>query len=517
MRLLAEFRPIDEPVTFAGQPCYIDRFEVSDVAFANADSVVNFAVNNVDAAQQVVPLGPAIGVRSVKVTVTGRVYLTSVASVQAAGAAQADGRYGLPDLPFELSVPILGAMFDLSMAVSPAGVATLGLALQSLPGAELLGDAGAFLAGFQSLTLPFAVGSAFADVLAPGATRVLNAGVTHLDDGTVIRLEYEPEPAAPADTARRHNEWLRFFAGQVPSQLAGRAWAIDLPAQEMVNKAARELDSQFEGPEARKFFTSTGRARGEFVPDLPGIFCEKDGVLDSACGGLDIRATVETTVGLSVPAPNTLRTSGDIDLDLNDWDSAKCTVISLLNPFAGLITTFDKGAPWWAFVPISLALPLAPIAWGFGADDLVVRSIIHRESPGESGQEGPGDSANEPLDVLLRRPKVDHHRPDARLADFPGGPRVGRPPCADERLRRAGCQDAAAGSRETRRPIPILDPGPLLDGGVCRHRDDHARAGRPPARLDRHAATGTGPLRHRRRNGGRAAPARRPGDVADRR
>lgn len=388
MRLLAEFRPIDEPVTFAGQPCYIDRFEVSGVAFANADRVVNFAVNNVNAAQEVVPVGPAIGVRPVTVTVTGRVYLTSVASVQAAGAAQADGRYGLPDLPFELSVPILGAVFDLSMAVSPAGVATLGLALQSLPGAELLADAGAFLAGFQSLTLPFAVGSAFADVLAPGATRVLNAGVTHLDDGTVIRLEYEPEPVAPADTARRHNGWLRFFGGQVPSQLAGRAWAIDLPTQEMVRKAAREVDGQFEGKEARKFFTSTGDAWGEFVPGWPGFRFEKEGVLESVCGGLDVRATVETTVSLSVPAPNTLRTSGEIELDLNDWDSFKCFLVALLNPFAGLITTFDKGAPWWAFLPISVALPLAPIAWGFGADDLVVREVIKKaqEKAAKKGQ-----------------------------------------------------------------------------------------------------------------------------------
>ena len=212
--------------------------------------------------------------------------------------------------------------------------------------------------------------------------------MTHLDDGTVIRLEYEPEPNAPADTTRRHNEWLRFFGGQVPSQLGGRAWALDLPTQEMVRKGTREVDGQLEGKEARKFFTSSGGAWGEFMPSWPGFRFEKDGVMESICGGLDVRSTVETTVRLSVPAPNTLRSSGEIDLDLNDWDSFKCTLMSLLNPFAGLITTFDKGAPWWAFVPLTPLLPLAPIAWGLGGDDLIVREVIKtaKEKAAKKGQ-----------------------------------------------------------------------------------------------------------------------------------
>lgn len=388
LRLLTEFRPIDEPVIYKGQPCYMDGFEVKDLTLSTPERVMSFALNNLNGTgSEVEPVEPPIGIKPALAILSGDVLMSSVAMVRAAGVVQADERYGLPDRPVDLRVPILGAEFDLFFTVSSKGVPTLNIELRTVPGSELLGDAQAFLKNFQRLTLPFAVGDAFEDFLAPGLTRVLNAGITVLNDGAVIRLEYEPVLPGAANNTRRLNDWLAFFNGQFPSQLNGRDWAFDLPTEEISNKSAREVDEQFNNKDIRKIFTSTGQASGGFFPGWPGVPLlpqgpgfqfKKGGILESACGGLDVRAEVKATVVLSVAAPNTLRISGSVDIDLNDWDSAKCLGISLINPFAGMITTFDMGAPWWAFVPITILLPLAPLAFGLGGDDFIVREAISK-------------------------------------------------------------------------------------------------------------------------------------------
>ena len=50
-----------------------------------------------------------------------------------------------------------------------------------------------FLGALQNLTLPFPV-AGFGDVLQPGSTHVLNAGIVSVSDGIAIRLELEPIP-----------------------------------------------------------------------------------------------------------------------------------------------------------------------------------------------------------------------------------------------------------------------------------------------------------------------------------
>ena len=236
--------------------------------------------------------------------------------------------------------------------------------------------------------MPFPVGGAFADLLPPGRGRILNAGIARVDDGVVIRLEFEPAADPPGSAGPRLARWQSFFAGQHPSQLAGRDWAVELPAQALGDATARGMDEQFAGPAVAKYFTSTGNTWAGFAPGRPGFDLHKDGMFEAACGGLDIRAEILPEVTLSVPAPNTIRTSVRLDVDLDDWDSFKCSVLSLLNPVAGLITVVDNGLPWWSIPIVTVALPIATIAYGLGAEDYVINYAL------KEAKEGAADTTN---------------------------------------------------------------------------------------------------------------------------
>ena len=387
LRLLGEFRPIDEPIMFKNQPCYMDGFQIDYLTLAKSPRMVNFAVNNLnDANSQVVPVTQPFTIHPVLVSVGGAVLMTTEEMLRAARTVQGDERYGLPDRPEDLQIPIFGVEFDLFISVAPNGAPILHFELQKIPEIELSDDVQNFLDMFRSLTVPFAVGDAFNDFLFPNQTRVLNGGISSLDDGVAMRLEYEMVESGAASNIHRMSEWTAFFNGQTPSPLNGRDWAFDLPTEALALTVGKVVDDQFNSSDVREFFTSTRAASVEFFPGYqlhavlpapsPGFNITKDGVLDGRCAGLDIRAQVTAMVEFSIPKPNNLRISGSVDIDLNDWDSAKCIGISLINPFAGLETTLKYDAPWWAFLPISILLPLAPIAFGFGGDDIIVNFAI---------------------------------------------------------------------------------------------------------------------------------------------
>jgi hypothetical protein len=379
LRLLGEFRPVDEPLTYNSERCYMDGLEITRLELSSpSPRSFEFALNKVHAGH-VVDTGQRQVVSRLLLKVSGAVVLSTAASVAAAGRLAADGEtYGLPERPDTLRLPILGAELDVFFTVAPNGTPILNLPLEHVPGGELLGDVPSFLDRLRGLALPFPVGPAFAELLVPGRSRVVNAGVAPVSDGIVIRLEFEPAGDDPSGTPARLQSWLEFFAGSVPSQLAGRDWAVELPTGPLGDRAARELDEQLSTPAVAKKFESSRAAWAVFRPHRPGFDLRKEGVLPSACSGLDIRASLDIESTFSVHAANMLRTSAEMDLDLDDWDSFKCTVLSLLNPLAGLITTVDQKLPWYSVPAVSIILPLAPIAFGLGVDDLIVREAVRR-------------------------------------------------------------------------------------------------------------------------------------------
>nr|BFE87430.1 hypothetical protein GCM10020093_100310 [Planobispora longispora] len=64
-------------------------------------------------------------------------------------------------------MPIIDAELDAFFTVAPDGTPLLNLPLRAVPGAELLGDVPTFLGDLTSLTVPFPVRDAFAELLGP--------------------------------------------------------------------------------------------------------------------------------------------------------------------------------------------------------------------------------------------------------------------------------------------------------------------------------------------------------------
>lgn len=375
LQLQAAFQPIDEPFKFKDQFCYMDGFDLRTLEIGRSPRQASFALHRISSLRdEVTSAGPAHGYRPVVIRIAGAIMLVSTAAVRSASVAGLDGRYGLPARPDTLEVPILGAEFDVFFSVDAQGLPTLNVSLHSLPGAELLGDSPSFLTRVQNMTVPFPVTEALADVLEPGHARVINAGIVSLGESVAIRIE--TGPVSDTAQAQRMSDWLAFFEGQQPSQLGRGDWAIDLPAHQLGAKIARDLDDQFNDPELAKRFKSRANAWAGFVPQWPGFQFHKEGTFVKACSGLDVRAKLIANVKLSVPVANILRVSVGLELDLDDWDSSKCEAEALLNPLAGIITTFDQGLPWYTFPLVSILLPLASIAFGLGGDDVIVREAI---------------------------------------------------------------------------------------------------------------------------------------------
>ena len=361
------------------------------VALDESPRRMDFAVNEQQPNRSIVPSGLIlVSVPILRATVRGQILLTSVAGVKAASAPGAQGVYGLPERPASLRRPIAGAEIDVFFTVGPDGIPTLNVPMRELPGSELLPDTlKTFVASLQNLTLPFAVGEAFAEVLEDDRTRVVNAGVVRTEGGIDMRLEFEPAPANdPAARAQRAEAWQQFFSGGFPSHLDGKDWAIVLPSSALAAKAAKELDDQFKDPELSKHVSPGGPTSSQFIPQWPGFVFTKDAILRNACSGMDVRAELEAVMAFSVPAPDTLRMSAALDADPDEWDAFKCTVVSMLNPFAGAITTFDKSLPWYATPVVGVLLTLVPLAWGLGLGDALVMKEVIKAAQEEANKQG---------------------------------------------------------------------------------------------------------------------------------
>lgn len=390
LRLLGEFRPVDEPFPrgAAAQPCFMDGITIVSGEVRASPRVVVFQLNRLGGpGATLAPEGQPIGIAPVAIRLSAHIHMAPATSVRAASVVRPDSSYGLPDRPDDLKIVVPHAEFDMFFSVSPAGVPTLQLQLQNAPPPSVAGAANTLLQSLGNLGIPFPVGAAFAEVLPKNRTRVLNAGIAWTADGVVIRLEFETAAQRPA--AARLTDWLDFFAGHYPSLLNGQDWAFEVPTQEIVRKLGEEFDDQFKSGDLKKHFTSLAPAWCTFSPGGPSFDVKKYGALESICAGIDIKTEVSATAHLSVPAPNTMRVSVEVDWDLDDWDTAKCVLLSLLNPIGGFVTAFDKKLPWYAGPVMPLVSILAALTFGLFLDDVAIAMAIGKAEEKAAKDGGP--------------------------------------------------------------------------------------------------------------------------------
>ena len=152
LRLLAEFRPVDEPITYRRTPCWMDGLDLRTVDIVPSSRPMPFTLGTVlpDGTVGAAPGAPTSTVTPVTVKVGGAVLLAPTVAVSAAGKVGPDNRYGLPDRPELLQVPILGAEIDVYLTVEPTGVPRLHLPVRSLPGADCSGAYRRFSARWRS-------------------------------------------------------------------------------------------------------------------------------------------------------------------------------------------------------------------------------------------------------------------------------------------------------------------------------------------------------------------------------
>nr|BFE87431.1 hypothetical protein GCM10020093_100320 [Planobispora longispora] len=203
-----------------------------------------------------------------------------------------------------------------------------------------------------------------------------------------IRLELEP--IAQGDAAAengRLRDWAAFFAGGQPALLAGHDWAIDLPAGPLADKGARELDEQFGKPGVAAHFTSSGDA-GAPSPRQTGVRLPQARLLPRR-----LRGPRHPGHGGVVDDPVRPRPGHAPDERRARRRPRRLGLLQMHadlpgQPLAGIITTFDQELPWFAFPLVGALLPLVPIAFGLGGDDVLTREAIKEAQSAAADKDG---------------------------------------------------------------------------------------------------------------------------------
>jgi hypothetical protein len=222
----------------------------------------------------------------------------------------------------------------------------------------------------QAVTVanPMPIEGAFDPIRGGGSGRILNAGVTFSSDEQIVfRYEFDPAPGEVTDRTARLGEWSRFFAGQQPSHLAGREWAMHLPTGGMTEAVRQEAGAALK---SSKQFEFTQAPWVSWLTNQPALRLDTAGFIPNACGGNDIRVKLWVTVRLSVPTRNVVRINLSMGYEKDAWDVIKCLALATLFwPIVGLVTIVDWKLPWWSFFGYFLVMTHAwmiPMVYIFG-------------------------------------------------------------------------------------------------------------------------------------------------------
>jgi hypothetical protein len=341
-RILDGYRPIvgSKVIDDFGYLDGLENISIARVA-AQPPQSTNFILNVADPnSSSVVPAPGAsqVNVPSVTLKIQGDLFMIAPADLPT--SPDSNGAYPRPK------------RFRLALDAEIALYMTENLNSDSVLHADVyqssLDVLGIKMPSFSNIAIPLPMSSALSGVVAPTA-RVLNAGIASTSDkaGFVIRIEADdPQLPNPND---RMTAWNSFFAGQQPSALGIRAWAAEVPTTYLVQTATTEFDQQMSSPAVEKILTNYDPSWGNWTWNQPQLTLQKRGVFEHACQGLDFQALITVTASLSVPAGNTLRVSMHLDVAIDDWDTFKCGLLSVLNPLGVAITAFDNSStiPWY--------------------------------------------------------------------------------------------------------------------------------------------------------------------------
>jgi hypothetical protein len=348
-RVADSFRPLVAPVNYPqNKQSWLDGVLVTQVALDRLGNDRGVVVNELNTGGSLTPNPAGFGYQAAAVSMqlTTSLFFALAQDVADAGLGQ--------PLVMEKSIPGAVLFVTVRLDIGSDGVPVLGMQIDParLAQLDLPPEVVAPLARAANATFPFDIGGDLKDILPPGQNRVLNAGITRDTDGSVV-LRFEFPDAAPRSAIDRANEWQLFHSADYRSNLGpDDNWSVDLDGDALAAVFAAVINPQLKDQKPITF--DAGFSSGYIGDATPRVVVTKQGRIENACAGNDVRFPAFANADLTVLPNGILRGALSFDLKKNGWDVAKCVGLTLVNPLTPIITAFD-----YHHVGVGIAIGLA--------------------------------------------------------------------------------------------------------------------------------------------------------------
>ena len=338
-RIADQYRPLSAPVLLRrSQSSWLDGFLVTQIAFNRVENDRFVIVNERDAAGAMIPNpdGIGYGACAVSMNLAADFFFVSARDVDAAGLGQ-------PAVQ-TISVPFGPLRSTIRASVAADGIPRLEMELDvnDLDSLGLPDQVVASIRLAASSSFPFDIAAHLQGIVAPGADRVLNAGITRDDDGAVV-LRFEFPGGAAQSPLARVQDWQSFFDPAFQAHLDSDGWCIDLDGDEIAAGLGAMIDPMFVDHHPIHFDADHASV---FITNSPPIASiTKHGVVANACAGGNVRFRLYANLGITVPSANLLRGTLNFSFSMDEHDVAMCLGLLVADPLLLFMTALEGGGP----------------------------------------------------------------------------------------------------------------------------------------------------------------------------
>jgi hypothetical protein len=336
-RIADAFRPLSTTVPFPPNTnSWLDGVLVTSVSFSQIANERFVPINELQASGLVTPNSNNYGfyAGALSMNLTSQIFFARDVDVASAGMGQpAVFTQGIPGALLNIIVRInVGSdgIPVVQMNLDPAPLAGIGLPPSVLAGIVAAG----------TVTYPFDIGDQLKDIFPPGNSKVLNAGITVDNHGSIVlRFEF---PGEVWESAIAHaDHWQNFFSAGFVAELGGSDWCMDLDGGAVASGLAKKVDPNLKSKHPVEF-DGVPASSGYIDDATPRAVVTKHGRVVNACAGNDVEFDAFVNVDFTVPSDNLLRGRISFDFTKNGWDVARCFGITILNPLSIFITAVDN-------------------------------------------------------------------------------------------------------------------------------------------------------------------------------
>ena len=335
-RIADSFQPLIVTVPFPKNTnSWLDGMIVTQVLFNQIGNDRLVKVNELQPNGTVAPnqAGISFNAAAVSADIAADLFFVRDQDVASAGLSQPPAQ--------TQSIPIGFIRYFARIDVDANGIAQLKLEpdLDLLKNLGLPPQVAALIAKAATKTIPIDIGKELKDIFPAGNIKVVNAGITRDDAGSIIlRFEFSGSEQSANDRAA---DWQSFFFPTFVANLANGDWSVDLDGDAVAAALALAVNPQIKNESPIQF---SGNIRSGYIGDAtPRVVLTKTGLVVNACAGFPIHFALFLNLDLSTPSDNLLRGTLSLDITKSASDVALCLGDILLDPSAVVITAADHG------------------------------------------------------------------------------------------------------------------------------------------------------------------------------